>query len=257
MTFRKGFPSITTPHGADRSIQNAIDNIRARLDQIETELLASTGALQQSVSTLGTTVAATSTATTTTTTAATYKAAVPITAGQALYESSSGFVSVADPTILAQSFAVFGVAQSSTGPGGTVTVAVSGSVANLPTASFAASYPVFCGPAGVLSQTPTYGYPALQVGVALSVTTMLVQPDNQLIAILVNGTTVGYRRAVNFISSGTVAFFAADNPGANRVDVTIGSGGVIVGLPPAKSFVTGPQSDTGGASFSAGQVAGH
>ena len=231
MSFRKGFPSIATPHGADQAIQLAINNIRARIDQLETALLAATGVLQQSVSNLSTTAATNTAPSTTTTTAGTYQAGVAITAGQAVYESAPGIVAVADPTILSQSYAVFGVAQTNAGPGANVTVATNGLVANVPSAGFAPSYPVFCGPGGALGQAPFNGYPALQVGVAVSATSLLVLPDQQLVTFMFNGATIGYRRQVNFIAGSGVTLTAADNPAANRVDVLVGQNVVVV--PPA------------------------
>jgi hypothetical protein len=288
VTFRPGFPSVGTPRDATRATQVAIDNIRARLAQLESELTALTSTTQQSVVSLQSSVAAaTAASSSSTSSAVTYTAAVNITAGQAVYESSSGYVSVADPTVLAGSYAVLGVAQKTVGAGSKITVATDGQVAIIG-GGLTATYPVFCGPLGQLSQSPFYGYPALQVGIALSPTQILVHPDNQLIAVLVNGTTVGYRRAINFIVNGSVALFGADNPGQNRVDITIGSGGTIVGLRPTPSYVALPQVDANiiapqiraslhvanfmpprpfvaspgnqpgnGAAFGAGQVAGH
>lgn len=290
MTFRPGFPSVGTPRDATRATQVAIDNIRARLAQLESELTALTSTTQQSVVSLQSSVAAaTAASSSSTSSAVTYTAAVNITAGQAVYESCSGYVSVADPTVLAASYAVLGVAQKTVGAGSQIPVATDGQVALVGGGAFAATYPVFAGPNGQLLQVPTYGYGALQVGIALSATQVLVHPDNQLIAVLVNGTTVGYRRAINFIVNGSVALFGADNPGQNRVDITIGSGGTIVGLRPTPSYVVAsPQVDANiiapqilaslhvvnfmpprpfvalpdnqpgnGAAFGAGQVAGH
>ncbi len=241
-----GFPAITTPHSMPQDQQLAVNSIRERLQALEAAhqaFVATTQASIQALNVVSTASSSSSSTTTTTTTTATYKAAVNILGGQALYESAPGFVAIADPTILAQSYAIIGIAQSNAFTGGNVTVAITGQVANVPTASFAASYPVFCGPAGALLQVPTYGYPALQVGIALSATTVLIQPDQQLIAVLVNGTTVGYRRAINFLSSGTIEFFADDNPAANRVDVYIGTGTTPTVAPPIRWIIVPPQND--------------
>lgn len=232
MSGKVGFPAINLPHGADRAVLAAIDAIRQRLTALEAAVSTATKTSQASITALQTSVSSISSGSSSSTSSTTsYKAGVAITSGQAVYESSSGYVSVADPTILSQSYAIIGIAQSSVAAGAAVTVATQGQVANVPGSSFAPSYPVFCGPAGALTQTPVNGYPALQVGVALSATAVEVQPDQQLITVMLNGATVGWRRQINFVNGSGVSWTATDNVAANRIEVTINQS--IVVLPPA------------------------
>jgi hypothetical protein len=231
VTGRVGFPAINIPHGVDRGIQAAIDAIRQRLAALEASVSTNNNTAKTSIFALQSAVASstTSTSTTTTTTpSTTYKTVTSVLAGQALYEVSPGYVGLADSTILGQSYGIIGVAQANGGAGATIAVAISGQVANVPGAGFAFPYPVFCSSGGNLTQYPISGYPALQVGVALTATTMLVLPDQQLVSWQLNGGTVGYRRQVNFVIGAGLTVTAVDNPGANRVDIFLGQSVVVV-----------------------------
>lgn len=227
MSGKVGFPAVIDPHGVEPQTIRAIQAIRARLEAIESAIAnlatmqASITALQKSVAALQTTSASVPSATAFTS----FKAGEALTAPVAVYESQAGVVSHADPTVLARSYSATGIAQTSAGAGGTISVAVTGDVAIVPAASFASGQPVFCGAGGTLTQTPPAGYVALQVGIALDATHVFVQPDQQLTSFQVNGTQVGNRRQVDFIAGTNSIITGADDPTNNRVVIVVSSSG--------------------------------
>ena len=220
-----GFPAVTDPHGAATDITVAIRNIRSRLEAIESNLLIP-AAIRQQILALQTAVAAleaaASTSASTTTSTVTLRAGENILAGQAVYESTTGIVMVADATVQSRSFSVIGIAQTSAAAGGSLTVSISGQIAITPAVSLSAGYPVFVGSAGSLTQTPLSGFPALQVGMAVGATSVFVLPDQQLTTYEVQGLTVGFRRQVDFVAGANITIAGYDDPTNDRVVIIFG-----------------------------------
>ena len=67
-----------------------------------------------------------------------------------------------------------------------------------------------------------------------------VTPDTtkQQVSVALGGTEAGVRSQVNFIQGSGATLTVADNPGSNRVDVTIATGGGGGGAPSSSQYVT-------------------
>jgi hypothetical protein len=239
---KSNFPAITDPRGTAKDVLLAVQNIRARIEALEAvtatptqatgitvtptsaTLQAAIVALQSKLTTLTATVAALSASASSTSQTTNYTCIGAVAAPQAVYETSSGEIAVADSTVLAKSYSVLGVAQSSGGSGSSIKVATAGSIAQTPGITLSPGYPVFCGANGLLTQTPVAGSVALQVGIAISSSTLFVQPDQQLTTYEVNGVSVGWRRQVDFVQGTGIILTAVDDPTNNRVVIVISQG---------------------------------
>lgn len=106
----------------------------------------------------------------------TFVADAGIAVNAAVFPSSTAGVSQADPNDPQAVFAVLGIATNSASAGGSVRVRKRGPM-QIAGAGFSIGRAVYVGPAGTLTQAPSYGSVAIPVGVAIASDYLYVLPD--------------------------------------------------------------------------------
>ena len=251
MTAKIGFPAVNggMVSGESRQVQALAENIRQRLQQLETTvtplLPTATGltliSLQNEIAAINAALTlidneisalqnAASTVSNLTTTVS-YPATENIDAYQVVIQTTGPTVSVADNTNAATCFGSLGIATAGASAGQNCTVQISG-VVSFPPNSFTPNYPVYLGPNGTLVQTITEGY-SVQIGTALDSQTLFLQiapaakyVEENLITYDGYGMYGSYERAM----LATVNFAAdrAEKPVTYRVATSTISGQKIV-----------------------------
>jgi hypothetical protein len=180
-----GRPAINTPRALDlRGIQNAINNIRERLEALDKAVAVDVSAtlgqqlrseisiLRLSLITLTTRVSALETAADGDT--ITMIADEAISAGDPVVAVSSTRCAVANASDATLMSALIGVATTSAAENATVTIRILGAM-TITGAAFDSGRAVYVGDTG-LTQTPNYESAAVPVGVAVGATTLWVSP---------------------------------------------------------------------------------
>jgi hypothetical protein len=242
MTGTLGKPAVVTPRTAARDVQDTISQIRQRLEALEASI-ATSATVNAAIKALQAQITATTT-TTTPVTATSYISSVPISSFVAVGLVAPGVVAPVDPAVAGHQFGCIGVTTGLGTGGGSVAVAIAGTVIKVIGTTFTPFLPVFAGAGGSLTQTAPSVSAIIQVGVALSATLLLVAPAPTLLAgqaltsvvddwlpvsrlgaltvWQANGILVGIRRTVDFVNGAGLTFSGTDDPANNRVIITIG-----------------------------------
>lgn len=188
MTFRSGFPSIRLPRSADRELQDAINAIRQRLDQLDGAISGSkigngapnlpgarqpggTADVMSQLAALGARLSALESGGAT----QSYVFSEPVGQFEPVCMSSASTVVRARADDANRAFSVIGIALAAGSPGVESAVQRSGTV-HIPGAGFTALRPVYVGAAGGLTQTPPAA--EIMVGTAVSAEVLLVAPSS-------------------------------------------------------------------------------
>jgi hypothetical protein len=172
-------PAIITPRDASASVQQAIDNIRTRLDTIDasssssTNITAQLSPIKSQLATLQSIVNALQKASSGASTSTSYQAALSVAGFVPVYISLTGNVMPADPMVAGSGDTLIGITLGPANPGTQVSVATDGDMVNNPNWSWTPLAPIFVGPSSLTQTAPSAGY-VRRVGYATSATDMLV-----------------------------------------------------------------------------------
>ena len=269
-----GKPSITPDRESSRAAQISIQNIRQRIEKIESAvntLDSSSIGSANTVATINSNLSAISARISTLEvqieSASSGETFVRVAAEAlgtfvAVQEQTDGTVRAIDPTDPERCFYCIGVTESSVPTGGTVTLRRFGKI-TVASASWNVNYPVYANSDGTLTQNPPDTGTVVPVGIAVNSTdvdiqlqdTVLIDRDDfsiddkftpvsrqaAVVEWYLNSSLVGKRRIINITDGNGLTLTASDNPTGDRVDfqtqVDLGPG--VIGVLPVVHGGTG------------------